>query len=116
MLLPAHHRPSGIATASGISGLDSDGDTRVLIPLFIEMGVTVHWPLERAWHGTRSKCAASMDMRSPVWPVASTNELIDFAAIDAELNRIAPLIEDGGYIDQSRCAARYPIRELAVLS
>jgi uroporphyrinogen decarboxylase len=63
------------------------------------MGVTVHWPLERAAgmdpvevrrrYGHALGLAGGIDKR----------ELTkDFAAIDAELERIAPLIEDGGYI------------------
>jgi len=100
-LMPRYRRIIDQLHAHGVRHiwLDSDGDTRVLIPLFIEMGVTVHWPLERAagmdpvevrrLYGHALGLSGGIDKR----------ELTrDFAAIDAELYRIAPLIEDGGYI------------------
>jgi uroporphyrinogen decarboxylase len=100
-LMPRYRRVIDHLHAHGVRHiwLDSDGDTRVLIPLFIEMGVTVHWPLERAAgmdpvevrgrYGHALGLAGGIDKR----------ELTkDFAAIDAELERIAPLVEDGGFI------------------
>lgn len=49
-LLPRYRRIIDAFRASGIEHiwLDSDGDTRVLLPLLIEAGITCHWPLEQA--------------------------------------------------------------------
>jgi uroporphyrinogen decarboxylase len=49
-LLPRYRRLIDAFRASGIQHiwLDSDGDTRALLPLLIEAGITCHWPLEQA--------------------------------------------------------------------
>ena len=80
--------------------LDSDGDTRPLIPLMLEAGITCHWPLEQA---------SDMD------PIALRQEygrdLVLCGGIDKrELSKgkkdierevyakIPPLLTSGGYI------------------
>ena len=49
-LLPGYRRIIDEFRRSGIESfwLDSDGDTRPVIPLLIEAGITCHWPLEQA--------------------------------------------------------------------
>jgi len=49
-LLPGYRRIIAEFRRSGIDcfWLDSDGDTRPLIPLLLEAGITCHWPLEQA--------------------------------------------------------------------
>jgi uroporphyrinogen decarboxylase len=50
LFLPRYRRIIEFLRAHGVQyiWLDSDGNTEVLIPLFIEMGVDCHWPLEAA--------------------------------------------------------------------
>jgi uroporphyrinogen decarboxylase len=102
LLLPGYKRIIEEFRRDGIEHfwLDSDGDTRVLIPLMIEAGITCHWPLEQA---------AGMD------PVALRKEYGRHLAfcggidkrelskgkedIERELYaKIPPLLEKGGYI------------------
>jgi len=79
--------------------VDSDGDSEPLIPLWLEGGVTGHYPLERAAgmdpvglrkrYGRKLRLIGGIDKRAmKAGP----------AQIDAELARVAPLVEDGGYI------------------
>ena len=101
-LLPRYRRIIDAFRASGIEHiwLDSDGDTRVLLPLLIEAGITCHWPLEQA---------SDMD------PIPLRREygrdLVFCGGIDkreltkgkkeveAEVNaKIPPMLEQGGFI------------------
>ncbi|MDP6110439.1 MAG: uroporphyrinogen decarboxylase family protein [Planctomycetota bacterium] len=80
--------------------LDSDGNTEVLIPLFLEMGVTCHWPCEiaadmdpvrlRNQYGKDLALCGGIDKR----------ELTkDRDAIRQELlKKLPPLLDSGGYI------------------
>ncbi len=81
--------------------LDSDGNTEVLIPLFLEAGVDAHWPLEaaaemdpvkiRREHGEEIALYGGIDKR-----VFSAGKKM----IEREVNRkIPPMIQlGGGYI------------------
>ena len=100
-MLPRYKRVIDHLNRHGIEiiWVDSDGNTEVLLPLFVEAGVTCHWPLERAAgmdplevrkeYGTSLALSGGMDKR----------ELAkDRRAIEEEVERILPLIEQGGYI------------------
>jgi uroporphyrinogen decarboxylase len=79
--------------------LDSDGNTEPLIPLFLEMGVDVHWPFERAsdMHPMRIKAEYGQPLR--IWGGVDKRELTKGRKeIDAALRELAPLIEAGGFI------------------
>ncbi|HUU22022.1 MAG TPA: uroporphyrinogen decarboxylase family protein [Phycisphaerae bacterium] len=79
--------------------LDSDGDCRALIPLWQEAGVNCFWPLERAsdmdpvalrrQFGGDIVLCGGVDKRE----IAKGPK-----AIDAELERLRPVVERGGYI------------------
>jgi len=80
--------------------LDSDGDTRPLIPLMIEVGINCHWPLEQASgmdplelrrkYGRDLVLCGGIDKRALIK---------DKKAIEEELyTKIPPLLESGGYI------------------
>ena len=79
--------------------VDSDGDIEALVPLWMEAGVNCFWPLEqasgmdpvrlRARFGRSAILAGGVDKRA----VARGPK-----AIDAELERLRPLVEQGGYI------------------
>ncbi len=101
-LLPRYRRINDFLRGHGVQHiwLDSDGNTEVLIPLFIEAGITTHWPLERAaemdplkirkTYGHDLALAGGIDKRALAR---------DRKAIKEELYRILPpLLEDGGYI------------------
>lgn len=101
-LLPRYRRINDFLRSHGVRHiwLDSDGNTEVLIPLFIEAGITCHWPLERAaemdplrirkTYGHDLALAGGIDKRALAR---------DRQAIEEELYRVLPpLLEDGGYI------------------
>ena len=79
--------------------LDSDGNTEPLIPIFLEMGVDIHWPFERAsdMHPLRIKAEYGKQLR--IWGGVDKRELAKGRKeIDAALRELAPLIETGGFI------------------
>ena len=79
--------------------LDSDGNTETLIPQFLEMGVDVHWPFERAadMDPVRIKAQYGSDLR--IWGGVDKRDIAQGpAAIDRALHELAPLMETGGYI------------------
>lgn len=101
-LMPRYRRINDHLRAHGVRHiwLDSDGNSDVLIPLFIEVGITCHWPLERVAgmdplalrkkYGHDIALAGGIDKRALA---------MDRRAIDEELYHHVPqLLEDGGYI------------------
>ncbi|MHB1458608.1 MAG: uroporphyrinogen decarboxylase family protein [Armatimonadota bacterium] len=81
-------------------GLDSDGAPEPLVPLLMDAGVDILWPLERASEGVdpmryRKKFGKSLRLMGGV----DKRELMkDHAAIDAHLKSLIPMVEDGGFI------------------
>lgn len=79
--------------------LDSDGNPEPLIPLLMDAGVDILWPLERASdmdpvrvrkrYGRSLRLMGGVDKRE----IARGPE-----AIDAHLEHLRPLVEEGGYI------------------
>ncbi len=90
------HRHGGRAVS-----VDSDGDITELIPLWLEGGVNHIWPLEvnagMDVVALREQYGHRMTWRGGVNKFAL---LEGRAAIDRELDRIAPVVEDGGYMPQ----------------
>jgi uroporphyrinogen decarboxylase len=79
--------------------LDTDGNPTVLVPLFMDAGVDVLWPLERASDvhpvDIRKQFGPSLRM----WGGVDKRVLpLGKAAINAHLRELIPLIEEGGYI------------------
>lgn len=80
-------------------GLDTDGDPTVLIPLFMEAGVDILWPIERA-----------SDVSPLEWRKEFGRDLLLMGGVDKRivaegpapmkkhLLELAPLIEEGGFI------------------
>jgi len=66
--------------------VDSDGDSEVLVPLWMEAGVNCFWPLEQASAWTRSACARSS---ARTWRYAAGIDKMEIAkgrkAIEKEL-------------------------------
>ncbi|MBM3500223.1 MAG: hypothetical protein FJX74_16320 [Armatimonadetes bacterium] len=100
-LLPHYRRYVEFLKTHGVRLVlvDTDGDHNVLIPTFLEAGVDGFCPLERAAgmdpvqvrreYGRAVCMIGGVDKRE----IAKGP-----AAIDAELTRLAPVVESGGYI------------------
>jgi uroporphyrinogen decarboxylase len=100
-LLPRYKRVVDYVRGRGVPfiALDSDGDVSELIPVWLDAGINTLYPFE---------CQAGMDVLQVrkqygrdlrIWFSIDKRALaIGPAAIDAELARIRPLIEDGGYV------------------
>jgi uroporphyrinogen decarboxylase len=101
-LMPRYKRINDFLHSHGVKHLwlDSDGNTEVLIPLLIDVGITFHWPLERAAGMDPLKIRAQYGHALGLGGGIDKRELIgDRKAIEAELYRHVPqLLEDGGYI------------------
>ena len=80
--------------------LDSDGNPEVLIPMLIEAGVDLIWPLEAAANMDPVKIRKEYGKDLAFSGGIDKRELAkDRKAIDAELKKkIVPLLETGGYI------------------
>ena len=83
-----------------IVSLDSDGDITKLVPVWLENGVNTMFPIEvgtwrssiapwRAQYGRELRGVGGMDK------VVFSR---DYAAVDAEIERLKPLVDLGGYI------------------
>ncbi len=100
-LLPAYRRWSDLLRRSGceIIAMDSDGMIEELIPVWLEGGINVCEPMEVAAGNDivayRQAFGHSMAFRGGVdkRAIAAGGE-----TIEAELERIRPIVEDGGYI------------------
>ncbi|MCC7492863.1 MAG: hypothetical protein IT204_10965 [Fimbriimonadaceae bacterium] len=81
-------------------GLDTDGNAEPLLPLMIESGVDIFWPLERAAEHTDPAFLRQVfgrDLR--LWGGVDKREIARGpAAIDAHLRSLAPMVEAGGYV------------------
>jgi uroporphyrinogen decarboxylase len=100
-MLPRYRRITDVARARGIDVIfvDSDGDVSELIPLWLEAGLNGVYPME---------VAAGMDVvglrreygRDLLMTGGFDKRVLarDRAAIDAELERVIPVVETGGYI------------------
>lgn len=99
--LPHYQRFVAFLRRHGIEIIlvDTDGDCDPLLPLFIEAGVDGFGPVERAAGmdplAVRKKYGRDVCM---VGGVDKRELARDRAAIDAEIDRLAPLIEEGGFI------------------
>lgn len=80
--------------------LDTDGNPGPLIPLFLEAGVDILWPLEQAAEGMNPydlRRRWGRELR--LWGAVDKREIARGpAAIDAHLASLAPLVEQGGFI------------------
>jgi len=80
--------------------LDSDGSPEALIPLLMDAGIDLLWPLERASEGVdparyRKKFGKSLRLMGGVDKRVLAKGP---AAIDAHLRELRPLVEEGGFI------------------
>lgn len=79
--------------------VDTDGDPSALVPLFLDAGVDILWPMERAANADplvfRQKFGKALRLMGGV----DKRVLVQGpAAIRRHLRKLIPLIEEGGYI------------------
>ena len=99
---PHYKRITGLLNQSGIKivSLDCDGKIDALIPTWLENGVNTMFPIEvgtweasiqpwREKYGRQIRGVGGMDKKVFAY---------DFKAIDAEIERLAPLVALGGFI------------------
>jgi len=99
--LPRYRRVVEFVQSRGVEfvSLDSDGDITSLIPVWLEAGINILYPFEvqcgmdvlevRREYGRELRMWGGLDKRAIAWGPE---------AIDAELRRVRPLVEEGGYI------------------
>ncbi len=98
---PMYRRLADLFRSKGgrIVSVDSDGDIWELIPVWIRNGINHIWPMEyKAGMDVvrvRAEFGHSFSMRGGINKYAL---LEGKDAIDRELDRIAPVVQDGGYI------------------
>ncbi len=103
LALPRYKRLCDFYRSKGgyLCSVDSDGDITELIPLWLEGGINHIWPLEvnagMDIVALRAEYGHDMTFRGGVDKFAL---LRGREAIDRELDRIAPVVQDGGYIPQ----------------
>ncbi|NLI01461.1 MAG: hypothetical protein GX446_18440 [Chthonomonadales bacterium] len=79
--------------------IDSDGDPTPLIPLMMDAGVDVIWPIERASEVSPQGWRAQFGKSLRLWGGVDKRELARGPeAIRTHLREFIPLIEEGGFI------------------
>lgn len=79
--------------------IDSDGDPLAVVPMMMDAGVDVLWPLERASDQDPVRIRRMFGRSLRLWGGVDKRELAkDKHAIDDHLRSLCPLIEEGGYI------------------
>jgi uroporphyrinogen decarboxylase len=80
-------------------GVDTDGNPEALIPMLMDAGVDIIWPLERAAGQDPVRLRAKYGRSLRLWGGVDKRVLAEGPeAIDAHLRALAPLIEEGGFI------------------
>ena len=79
--------------------IDTDGNPEALVPMFMDAGVDVLWPLERASDQDPVRLRKKFGKSLRLWAGVDKRELAkDRRAIDDHLRTMIPLIEEGGFI------------------
>lgn len=99
--VPRYRRFNDHLRSHGVEAIvvDSDGDCRKLIPMWIETGINGLFPLERAAHMHPAELQQEYGRDLVLWGGVDKRVLaLDQKAIDRELQSLAPVVEKGGYI------------------
>jgi len=79
--------------------IDTDGDPTLLIPLFLEAGVDILWPIERASEVSPQEWRRQFGRDLRLWGGVDKRALTRGPdAIREHLREFVPLIEEGGFI------------------
>jgi uroporphyrinogen decarboxylase len=100
-MLPHYKKVTAFLRNHGInlSWVDCDGNIEELIPLWIEGGVTGFYPHEVAAGMDAVKLRKIYGKNIVMWGNVDKRALAKGRdAIDAELKRLAPVVEEGGFI------------------
>ncbi len=81
--------------------LDSDGNCEKLIPMLLDIGIDLIWPMERAAQMDPVKLRKQYGRALRMGGGIDKRELAkDWKSIDAHLECLRPVVEEGGYIPQ----------------
>jgi uroporphyrinogen decarboxylase len=101
-MLPRYRRIADFVRSHGVEfvAMDSDGDVRALIPLIMEAGINILWPLEIAAGVEPLDVRKEYGRDLRLWGGIDKRELAKGRKeVEHELMRQVPaLLEDGGYI------------------
>lgn len=100
-MLPHYKRVTAFLREHGVklSWVDCDGNIEELIPLWIEGGVTGFYPLEVAAGMDAVKLRRIYGKRIVMWGNVDKRALAKGKeTVDAELNRLAPVVHEGGFV------------------
>ncbi|MAE67914.1 MAG: hypothetical protein CMJ18_26980 [Phycisphaeraceae bacterium] len=79
--------------------IDTDGNPEPLIPMMLDAGVDAIWPLERTAGQDPQRLRRTFGRSLRLWGGVDKRELaMGPEAIDAHLNTLVPMIEEGGFI------------------
>jgi uroporphyrinogen decarboxylase len=79
--------------------VDTDGNPEPLIPLLMEAGVDILWPLERAANQDPARLREEYGTSLRLWGGVDKRVLArGREAIDEHLRSFIPLIEEGGFV------------------
>lgn len=100
-MLPRYRRVVDFVRSRGVEwiSLDSDGDITELIPVWLDAGINILYPFEAqaGMDVLAVRREYGRDLR--MWGGINKRALATGpAAIDAELERVRPLVEEGGYV------------------
>lgn len=99
---PHYRRITSLLASHGIDivSLDCDGCIDALVPIWVKNGVNTMFPIEvGTWGGSIKPWREQLGRE--VRGVGGTNKVVfsrDRAAVDAEIERLKPLVDLGGYI------------------
>jgi len=100
-MYPRYRRVVDFVRGRGVEfvGLDSDGFSEPLIPIWLDAGINIAYPFEVQANMDVNRARKLFGRDLLMWGGVDKRALAEGpAAIDAELERVRPAIESGGYI------------------
>jgi Uroporphyrinogen decarboxylase (URO-D) len=100
-MLPQYRRVIDFGRSRGVKyfGLDSDGRVDLLIPMWMDAGVDILYPFEVAAGMDVLQVRKKFGRQLRIWGGVDKRALVKGpAAINEEIGRRKPLIDDGGYV------------------
>jgi hypothetical protein len=99
--LPRYKRVVDFVRSRGVKhvSLDSDGDISSLIPVWLDAGIDILYPFEVQCGMDVVAVRREYGRQLKMWGGINKHALaVSTQAIDAELQRVRPLVEEGGYV------------------